>query len=156
MSKNKFTCYVDGACSCNPGPGGWAFTITNGLREKTGTGYEPKTTNNRMELTAAIKAIKFFIKTSNSSDYMDLHSDSSYVVNAFEKGWLKNWIKNDYRKNNGDNITNRDLWEEMTELINLLMQSNKVVNFIKVKGHNGIELNEKVDKLAKEQISINN
>lgn len=151
-----YICYTDGACSGNPGPGGWSYIIKYGEKIKSNAGFVSDTTNNRMELFAAMNAIKFFLKISKDSNVLHIHSDSAYVVNAFNKGWLNSWVVNGYKKTNGDNITNRDLWEEMVKLQIKAKSKAKAINFIKVKGHSGDELNEKVDSLAREQIKLNN
>lgn len=139
--------YTDGACSGNPGPGGWAvlFLLPNEL--KTFSGYELETTNNRMELIAVIRSLNLSLKNITIRDYkrIEIFSDSAYVVNAISKGWLKKWKNNGWKTGNGEEVKNIDLWEATDKLLNDLKP--KVV-FIKVKGHAGDKFNEIVDKEA--------
>ena len=145
----KIVAYTDGACSCNPGPGGWAAILSNGIKVKEISGAEVHTTNNRMELLAVIETVKYFekhiVKNVNRSQRfkLDIYSDSAYVVNSVKKGWLKKWVKNGFKKTKGGEIQNIDLWQELNGLLR-----NHEVTIIKVKGHDGNELNEKADKLA--------
>lgn len=158
-----YVAYTDGACSGNPGHGGWSYIIKHSEehddytkeRIKKDAGFVDKTTNNRMELLATINAIKFFLKISEEQSTLQLHSDSAYVVNAFNMGWLENWTCNGFRKKDGDYIANIDLWKEMIKLQQEARLDDKIIKFIKVKGHNGDVLNEMVDTLAREQIKIN-
>ena len=136
----RVTIYTDGACSGNPGPGGWgAVLIFEGKRKEIGGG-EALTTNNRMELMAAIQALN----TLKYSCEVELFSDSSYLIDAHLKGWLFNWQSKDFvRGKNKEPIPNRDLW------ISLLEAENKhIVHWHKVNGHSGIAENEVCDKIA--------
>jgi len=131
--------YTDGACSGNPGPGGWgALLIWNG-KEKELSGGEHDTTNNRMEMRAVIEGLKILKKPC----IVKIHSDSALIVNAFNQNWITNWQKKDWRKADKKPVENRDLWEEMLEA----MKPHEV-KWIKVKGHSGNELNDRVDALA--------
>ncbi|MEX0895248.1 MAG: ribonuclease HI, partial [Balneolaceae bacterium] len=133
--------YTDGACSGNPGPGGWgALLIWNG-KEKILTGGEPHTTNNRMEMRAVIEAMKKLKKPC----HVKIHSDSSLIVNAFQQDWIDNWQKKGWRKADKKPVENKDLWEEMLKA----MKPHRV-EWIKVKGHADNELNNRVDRLAVE------
>ena len=101
--------YTDGACSGNPGPGGWAAILRYGDYEKEISGYEESTTNNRMELTAALMALREL----NQPCRVKLHSDSSYLVNAFKHKWLENWTKNNWKNSAGNDVSNPDLWQAL-------------------------------------------
>lgn len=131
--------YTDGACSGNPGPGGWgAVLIYNGV-EKQLSGSEKETTNNRMELSAVITALKALKEPCN----VTLTTDSKYVCDAINKGWLTSWQKNNWKKADKKPVLNIDLWQELLPLLD-----KHRVEFIWVKGHNGHKYNEICDKLA--------
>ncbi len=131
--------YTDGACRGNPGRGGWGAILVYGGKEKEMSGGEPMTTNNRMELSAVIAALSALKEPCE----VTLTTDSQYVVNAIEKGWLDNWQKNNWRKSDRGEVLNVDLWVKLVELISL-----HKVDFVWVKGHNGHPYNERCDKLA--------
>jgi ribonuclease HI len=131
--------YTDGACSGNPGPGGWgALLIWNG-KEKELAGGNPQTTNNRMEMKAIIEGLR----TLKRPCHVKIHSDSALIVNTFTKGWIDNWLKRGWKKADKKPVENRDLWEEMLAV----MKPHKV-SWFKVKGHSDNELNNRVDALA--------
>lgn len=131
--------YTDGACSGNPGPGGWgALLIWNG-KEKELSGGEVHTTNNRMEMRAIIEGLRALKRTC----HVKIHSDSALIINAFNKGWIKNWQKRGWKKADRKPVENRDLWEEM-----LKVAKRHQISWIKVKGHSDDELNNRVDALA--------
>ena len=131
--------YTDGACSGNPGPGGWgAVLIYNGV-EKQLSGSEKETTNNRMELSAVITALKALKEPCN----VTLTTDSKYVCDAINKGWLNSWQKNSWKKADKKPVLNIDLWQELLPLL-----AKHRGEFIWVKGHNGHKYNEICDKLA--------
>ncbi len=131
--------YTDGACSGNPGPGGWgAVLIYNGV-EKQLSGSEKETTNNRMELSAVITALKALKEPCK----VTLTTDSKYVCDAINKGWLNSWQKNSWKKADKKPVLNIDLWQELLPLLD-----KHRVEFIWVKGHNGHKYNEICDKLA--------
>ncbi|MCI6542870.1 MAG: ribonuclease HI [Firmicutes bacterium] len=135
----KIDLYTDGACSGNPGVGGWACVlIYNGIR-KTISGGEKETTNNRMELMAVIRGLE----TLKQECMVDIYSDSAYVVNAIEKGWIDNWQKNGWKTAKKDDVLNKDLWQKLLELT-----KKHPSTFIKVKGHADNELNNLCDKMA--------
>ncbi|TVR28808.1 MAG: ribonuclease HI [Balneolaceae bacterium] len=141
MSSNlpEVILYTDGACSGNPGPGGWgALLIWNG-KEKELSGGEPDTTNNRMEMRAVIEGLKALKKPC----HVKIHSDSALIINAFTKGWIANWQNRGWKKADKKPVENRGLWEE-------LLQSAEPhkVSWIKVKGHSNDKLNNRVDELA--------
>ncbi len=136
----KVIIYTDGACSGNPGPGGWGTILMYQEKKKEISGGEKDTTNNVMELTAVIeglKALKFPCE-------VDLYSDSAYVVNAFDKGWIYNWVKNNWKTAGKDPVKNQELWQELYALT----KTHKV-NFHKVKGHSDNEFNNRCDELAR-------
>ena len=140
-TKNEVIIYTDGACSGNPGPGGWgALLIWNG-RKKELTGAEPKSTNNRMEMRAVIEALKALKRPCR----VKIHSDSALIINAFKQGWIESWQQRRWRKANKKPVENQDLWKEM-----LVAMDDHKVSWIKVKGHADNELNNRVDQLAVE------
>ncbi len=135
--------YTDGACSGNPGPGGWAAILIFGEVEKEISGYEPDTTNNRMELTAALMALKEL----NQPCRVTLYSDSSYLVNAFQDGWLDKWQLNNWKNAAGGDVSNPDLWKALLE-----ENARHEIEWVKVKGHSDNEYNNRCDKMAVEEI----
>lgn len=135
----QITIYTDGACSGNPGPGGWGAVLMIGDRFKELWAAEEHTTNNRMELMAAIQALSALKKPCS----VTLHSDSAYLVNAFNRDWLSSWIKHGWVKTDKSPVENRDLWEQLIELTN-----RHHVTFVKVKGHSGDKWNARCDELA--------
>lgn len=142
----KIKAYTDGACSGNPGPGGWAAVLLFPEGKQEISGYEQETTNNRMELNAVIQAIK--LATDLGYFRMDVYSDSAYVVNAVKLEWIKKWQLNGWKTVRGENIKNKDLWVKLLSLI----KKYRKVNLVKVKGHSGDINNERVDVLAKKAI----
>lgn len=140
---DRVTIYTDGACSNNPGPGGWGCVLMFGEYRKEASGGEENTTNNRMELTAAIEALRLLKR----SCQVDLYTDSAYLCNAFEKGWLNNWRRNGWKTANKHEVENRDLWETLDALC-----VTHVVQFHKVKGHSDNVENNRCDKLARDAI----
>lgn len=151
----KVRIFTDGACSGNPGPGGYAAIIN---KEKTGinvAGYELNTTNNRMELLGVIEGLKFLSTIDfRKYDEIEIHSDSAYVVNAITKGWLKKWKINNWKTSSNDDVKNKDLWIALHIIIKSLTKAGIEISFIKVKGHNGNTFNEAADELAKGQVLI--
>ena len=135
----KVLIYTDGACSGNPGVGGWAAVLIYGSHTKEIFGAEEQTTNNRMELTAVIEALKCLKEACK----VDLFTDSSYVFNGFTEGWIYNWLRNGWRTAKKKPVVNQDLWTELYELTKL-----HKINWNKVKGHADNELNNRCDKLA--------
>ena len=134
--------YTDGACSGNPGNGGYcAILIYNGV-EKVVSGFEKDTTNNRMELMAAIKGLEAL----KEPCIVNLYSDSSYLVDSFNLSWINDWQKNGWRNASKKPVKNIDLWEQL-----LILTSVNDVNFIKVKGHSDNEYNNRCDKIAVEE-----
>ena len=135
----KVTLYTDGACSGNPGKGGWGCVLLYGDAEKQMSGVAEETTNNQMELTAVIEGLKALKEPCEVLVY----SDSAYVVNAFNQNWIDGWISNNWRNSKKDPVANRELWEELIALT----KTHKVI-FNKVKGHAGDKYNEICDALA--------
>lgn len=139
----KVTIYTDGACSGNPGPGGWAAVLIYNENRKEISGGKKETTNNIMELTAVIEALKLLKYPCK----VDLYSDSAYVVNGFNQGWIYNWKKNNWKTSSKEPVKNKEIWEELYNLTKIHR-----VNFKKVKGHSTNELNNRCDELAREAI----
>lgn len=135
----EISIYTDGACSGNPGKGGWGALLIAGENKKEISGAEKDTTNNRMELTAPIEALKLVKRPCK----IKLYSDSAYLVNAFTNGWIYNWQKNGWKTADKKDVKNRDLWEEIYKYT----QIHKI-EWIKVKGHSDNEYNNLCDKLA--------
>ena len=133
--------YTDGACSGNPGPGGWAAILRYGRHEKVIIGQAKETTNNRMEVTAALEALRTLTKPSR----VRLHTDSSYLLNG-ATSWLNDWKKRDWKRKHGK-LQNIDLWKEMDVEL-----SKHQVEWVWVKGHAGEPMNERVDALARRAI----
>jgi ribonuclease HI len=137
--KNEVIIYTDGACSGNPGPGGWGALLRYQDKEKELSGGEAHTTNNRMEMMAVIQAIKAIKKPCR----LKIHSDSALIINAMTKGWIESWQSKGWKKADKKPVENQDLWMALLDAI----QSHDV-EWIKVKGHAGIPDNERVDQLA--------
>lgn len=131
--------YTDGACRGNPGAGGWGAILVYGTAERELSGGEPMTTNNRMELTAVITALK----TLREPCEVTLTSDSRYVIDGIEKGWAKSWRARGWRKADKSPALNPDLWEELLNLLDVHR-----VTFVWVRGHAGHPYNERCDSLA--------
>ena len=140
----KVIIYTDGACSGNPGPGGWAAVLICGENKKEIYGGNRNTTNNIMELTAIIEGLKALKQECE----VELYSDSAYSVNAFNQGWIYNWIKKGWTTADGKEVKNKELWQELYSLT-----KKHKVTFIKVKGHSDVELNNRCDELARKAIS---
>jgi ribonuclease HI len=135
--------YTDGACSGNPGPGGWGAVLVYGDVKKGISGFEPATTNNRMELLAVIESLRLLREPCKVTVY----SDSAYVVNCFKHKWYESWIAKGWKNSQGKRVENRELWEELLSLM-----TKHQVTYSKVKGHAGVELNEWADQLARDAI----
>lgn len=141
----KVTIYTDGACSGNPGPGGWAAILTYGDLDKEISGYAAHTTNNRMELLGPIEALSRLKERCE----VTIYSDSSYLVNAFTKGWLANWQRNNWLKSDKKPVENQDLWRELLSLC-----QKHSVRWVKVRGHADNLNNNRCDLLAREAIRL--
>lgn len=138
------TIYTDGACSGNPGPGGWGAVLICGENKKEISGGNKNTTNNIMEITAVIEALKCLKSECKATVY----SDSAYVVNCFNQGWIYNWKKNNWKTSTKGPVKNKELWEELYTLV-----KKYNVEFVKVKGHSDNELNNRCDELARSEIN---
>ena len=139
----KVIIYTDGACSGNPGPGGWgAILMYNGNKIEI-SGAKNNTTNNVMELTAALEGLKML----KFPCEVELYSDSAYLVNGFSQGWIYNWKKNNWKTASKEPVKNKEIWEEIYNLT----QIHKV-KFIKVKGHADNEFNNRCDEMARNAI----
>lgn len=136
--------YTDGACSGNPGPGGWGAVLMFADKKKEIYGGELNTTNQRMELKAVIEALRA-LKVSNWD--ITVYSDSAYVVNAFQQQWIENWQRNGWKNSKKEAVANQDLWKELISLT-----SKNRVRIEKVKGHAGDEWNERCDQLARQGV----
>ena len=139
----KVEIWTDGACSCNPGPGGWAAILNYRGVEKVISGGLANTTNNVMELTAVIEALNVLKEKCD----VTLYSDSSYVVNAIEANWLEGWERNGFKTSNNKPVKNRELWEELSRVLKV-----QKVNFVHVKGHADNVNNNRCDKIAREEV----
>ena len=139
MEKSKVAIYTDGACSGNPGPGGWGAVLIYGEHEKQLSGGEPDTTNNRMELTAVIEALSLLKRPCE----VTLTTDSRYVVDSVTKGWVYGWQKRGWKKSDGKPAINVDLWQKLLPLLEM-----HEVTFVWIKGHAGHKYNEICDRLA--------
>ena len=137
--KKTVQLYTDGACSGNPGPGGWGCILSFNGKSKEMSGHMPSTTNNRMELMAAIAGLEALKAPCN----VTLYSDSKYLVDAFRQKWIDSWIAKDFKRGKNEPVKNPDLWKRL-----LKAKENHNVEFVWVKGHAGHAMNEKCDMLA--------
>jgi len=142
----EITVYTDGACSKNPGPGGWGAILMYGEHKKEISGFVPMTTNQRMELTAVIEGLKKL----KEECMVKVYSDSAYLINAFNQRWLDNWQRNGWKNSKKDPVENQDLWKELLKLT-----QKHQVTWIKVKGHSDNVFNNRCDELARDEISKN-
>lgn len=136
--------YTDGACSGNPGPGGWGSILMYKDNIKEISGSLKDTTNNVMELTAVIEALKLL----KFKCKVKLYSDSAYVVNAFNQKWIYGWLKNGWKNSSKEPVKNKELWEELYSLTQM-----HTVEFIKVKGHADNKYNNRCDEMARNAIN---
>ncbi|MCR4435533.1 MAG: ribonuclease HI [Clostridiales bacterium] len=141
----KVIIYTDGACSGNPGKGGWAAVLKYGEKEREISGFENNTTNNQMELRAAIEALKCLKEPCE----VELYSDSAYLINGFNKNWLKNWKLNGWMNAEKEAVKNIDLWKQLDSLNNI-----HKIRWIKVKGHADNEYNNRCDRMAVNEIKM--
>lgn len=145
MEKKNIKIYTDGACSGNPGPGGYAAIIMYNKAEKEIFGAKLNTTNNQMELMAAIKGLEALKEPCN----VEVYSDSSYLVNAYNSNWIETWKKNNWKNSSKQLVKNKELWERLEKLADI-----HNIKYIKVKGHSNNEFNNRCDKLAVEAIKL--
>jgi ribonuclease HI len=141
--KSEVKLFSDGACSGNPGPGGWACVLVFGELQRVLSGYEAQTTNNRMELLGVIGGLKVLQRPC----YVDITTDSQYVKNAFTEGWLNNWIRNGWVTKSKSPVKNQDLWQELCYL-----QRQHELQWHWVKGHSGHHYNDMCDEYARKAI----
>ena len=139
----KVIIYTDGACSGNPGPGGWGTVLMYKDSKKEISGGARETTNNIMELTAVVEGLKMLKYPCE----VELYSDSAYIVNAFNQGWIFNWKNKNWKTADGKEVKNKEIWQELYELT----KTHKVT-FNKVKGHSDNEYNNRCDELARNAI----
>ncbi len=139
----KVILYTDGACSGNPGPGGWGAILMYKENKKELSGGKKDTTNNVMEITAVLEGLKAL----KNDCEVEVYSDSAYVVNAFNAKWIDNWKKNGWKNSQKEEVKNKELWQEL----DVLVQKYKV-KFNKVKGHSTNEYNNRCDELARSAI----
>ncbi len=144
--KKQVEIYTDGACSGNPGAGGWGAVLMYGDHKLEMSGFEDNTTNNKMELTAAVKALEKLKEPCR----VNLYSDSAYLVNAFIQGWLDKWVKAGWKRNKNEEVKNVELWQQLLKL-----SEYHEIKWIKVKGHADNEYNNRCDKLATDEIKKN-
>lgn len=158
----KLRIFTDGACSGNPGPGGWATLFALSTGNAMFSGCEERTTNNRMELMAVIVALEKVTDGSKPwrDDSTELYneveicSDSAYVVNAISKNWIQVWQTNNWQTSTGGQVKNSELWKQLVVLIRKAKSLGITVRFVKVKGHDGNLFNEIVDERARNESSI--
>jgi len=141
---NRVVIYTDGACRGNPGPGGWGVILSYASKQRTLNGYEPETTNNRMELTAAIEGLRALTRSCD----VDLKTDSRYVLQGINE-WIDNWKSNGWKTASRKPVKNADLWQLLDK-----QAQRHTINWHWVKGHAGIEGNEEADRLANEAIDL--
>ncbi len=146
QSLTEVTIYTDGACSGNPGPGGWAAILMAQGVEKEMSGFEEETTNNRMELIAALNALQAL----NRPCRVNLYSDSAYLVSAFNENWITNWQKNGWKNAAKIPVANQDLWKALWK-----EHERHEITWHKVKGHADNEYNNRCDKMAVNEILRN-
>ncbi|MDF3005389.1 MAG: ribonuclease [Oscillospiraceae bacterium] len=139
IPQKKVSIFTDGACSGNPGPGGWGAILRYGTVERELSGGERETTNNRMELTAVIQALTALKESCD----VTIYSDSKYVIDAVEKGWARGWRARGWVKADKKPALNVDLWQQLLELL-----ERHNVRFVWIKGHNEHPENERCDRLA--------
>lgn len=143
----KVEIYTDGACSGNPGAGGWAAVLIYNGFEKEISGFSKETTNNVMELLAAVEALSLL----KESCEVDLYSDSAYLINAFNLKWVDSWVNNGWKTSSKESVKNKELWEKLLNYVKI-----HKINWIKVKGHSDNEYNNRCDKLARNKIKEHN
>jgi ribonuclease HI len=142
--RSSLVVYTDGACRGNPGRGGWAWAVPGG---RFASGAEAHTTNQRMEITAALEALRAL----RDHRSIEVVSDSTYVVNCFRQRWWQGWLRNDWKNSQKKPVANRDLWEPLFELA---LDPEYDIRFRWVKGHSGDRYNDEVDQLATEAADL--
>lgn len=155
----RYKIYTDGACSGNPGPGGWGVVISVGDGKfEVLSGGAVATTNNRMELQAMVQALQYTLqagakaKLQRSDSVFQIHSDSAYVVNGITLNWIDRWKQAGWKTKGDHEVKNAELWQQIDSLLESLKSVGVSYQIVKVKGHSGDPLNEYVDKVAKDAI----
>ena len=144
ISKDTIVVYTDGSSLGNPGPGGWGYVcVENNIETYSHSGSEAHSTNNKMELTAAIEGLEYTKENNHSKKVVNVYTDSNYVKNGITK-WIINWKKNGWKTKQGKDVMNKDLWVRLDSV------ASKDIEWKWVKAHNGNYFNEKVDELARE------
>ena len=144
LEQDTIDVYTDGSCLGNPGPGGWGFvSVVNNIETYSDSGYEAQSTNNKMELTAAIEGLEYVKQNNHSNKKVTVYTDSNYVKNGITK-WVINWRRNGWKTKQDKDVINKDLWVRLDAL------ASKDIEWKWVKAHNGNYFNEKVDDLARE------
>ena len=150
MKKDEITIYTDGSSLGNPGPGGWSAVIIEGTGDTAKVnelgGRENESTNNRMEMTGVLEALKFVEKRKLKGKIVKMHVDSAYVLNGITM-WVYGWVKNSWQTKAKEPVLNKDLWEALYKVENNLKNKYEI-EWIKVEGHAGVFLNERCDKIA--------
>lgn len=141
-SDDLIIAFTDGACSGNPGPGGWAWAVDGG---PSGSGGEQMSTNQRMEVQAVLEAIRTLLPADPNGGRLRIVSDSTYVVNCFKQRWWANWERNGWRNSQKQAVANQDLWKPLIEVVKPNITR---IEFVWVKGHSGHPMNDLVDRLA--------
>lgn len=144
----KVRIYTDGACSGNPGPGGWAAIILMDEDNQEMSGYEEDTTNNRMELMGVVESLRFALSITDRK--IDIFTDSAYVVNAVNNRIIDRWARNDWLNRRQEDIKNKDLWIRLVDLL----KKSPGIRILKVTGHSDNKYNDVVDGLAKREIAV--
>ncbi len=144
MSTGRLEVYTDGSCLGNPGPGGWAWAVPGGAYA---SGAAPHTTNQRMEIMAALEAITTLRTTAEAAGGIEVVSDSTYVVKCFQDRWHAGWLRRGWKNSQNQPVANRDLWEPLFEVV---LDATPPISWRWVKGHSGDRWNDVVDRLAVE------
>lgn len=147
--------FTDGACSENPGPGGWGAVFYKSDGQEVISGHEVETTNNRMELMAFVEALEKIVKEHPRmviGNKYELYSDSAYVVNAVNSSWVYKWRLNGWKTTKGEDIKNKDLWSRYLKVDSIIKERHIPLDIIKIKGHSGNAFNDHVDEVAKAEV----
>mgnify|MGYP003288345230 CR=1 FL=1 len=148
--------FTDGACSENPGPGGWGAVFYKDTTQEIISGHEIETTNNRMELMAVVESLKKILREHEEGVVYKIFSDSAYVVNSINSKWVVKWRINGWKTTRGDEIKNKDLWIKYLKLIGKLINKDNdiIIQVIKIKGHSDNAFNDHVDEIAKAEVKL--
>jgi ribonuclease HI len=146
MKKNEIIIYTDGSSLGNPGPGGWGAVVVDGMKVVELGGRENDSTNNRMELTGAIKALRLVQERKLEGKKIFIYTDSNYVLNGITM-WIYGWVKNNWKTKAGEDVLNKDLWENLFK-VEFDLKNKYEIEWIKVSGHSGVHLNERCDEIA--------